>query len=150
MVSVSASSLKLLLVGSHFMQWASAVIVMGITSYYIAKFSDGQHLKYEEIISTMVTAFYLPSFVVPFLKSYRSYYLPLDFIFSYLWLTAFIFEAQDYNEKPCSAFAPPGATDCGLKHASESFVFLAFFFTLTSLILEGASWGNRQAADHIL
>jgi hypothetical protein len=50
MVSLPASTLKFALVGSHFMQWASSVIVMGIVSYYISKFDAGQHLKYEEII----------------------------------------------------------------------------------------------------
>lgn len=32
------------------LQWASAVIVMGITSYFIAQGPQGQHLIYQEVI----------------------------------------------------------------------------------------------------
>jgi hypothetical protein len=32
------------------LQWASAVIVMGITSYFINKGPRGQHIIYQEVI----------------------------------------------------------------------------------------------------
>jgi hypothetical protein len=36
---------------SRFMQWASAVIVMGIASAYIHKYSpEGEHIIYAEVI----------------------------------------------------------------------------------------------------
>lgn len=35
---------------SRVMQWTSAVIVMGITSYFINKGPRGQHLIYTEVI----------------------------------------------------------------------------------------------------
>jgi hypothetical protein len=34
----------------RFMQWSSAVIVMGITSYFINKWPHGQHTIYWEVI----------------------------------------------------------------------------------------------------
>lgn len=35
---------------TRFMQWASAVIVMGITSYFIHRGPRGQHIIYDEVI----------------------------------------------------------------------------------------------------
>ena len=37
----------------RFLQWSSAVIVMGITSYFIKKFPTGQHVIYEEVIVSL-------------------------------------------------------------------------------------------------
>lgn len=45
------SSLRPLLFFFRFMQWASAVIVMGIASYYINAYSpEGEHIIYAEVI----------------------------------------------------------------------------------------------------
>ncbi|KZN87714.1 hypothetical protein EN45_062750 [Penicillium chrysogenum] len=94
---------------TRFMQWSSAVI----------------HTIYQEVISTISVALFLPAFVSPFVPNLLSKFVtPIDIIFSYLWLTAFIFAAQDYNWKDCSQNAPPGAS-CALKKANESFMFLA-------------------------
>ncbi|OQD73022.1 hypothetical protein PENDEC_c017G02865 [Penicillium decumbens] len=69
---------------------------------------------------------------------------PIDVIFSYLWLTAFIFAAQDYNWKNCATNAPAGAS-CALKKANESFMFLTFFFTILAVFLELFNlWSYRK------
>ncbi|KAJ5727022.1 hypothetical protein N7493_006049 [Penicillium malachiteum] len=146
------------------LQWSSAVIVMGLTSYFISKGPRGQHIIYQEVIATLSVAFFLPAFISPFLPSALSkFVLLIDVIFSYLWLTAFIFAAQDYNEHSCYFDSPPGVT-CGRKKANESFIFLALYvipevhiqtrvpvltdpsiFTFFGMFLEVASlWAYRK------
>jgi hypothetical protein len=68
------------------MQWSSAVIVMGITSYFIHLGPRGQHLIYQEVISTLSVAFFLPAFISPFMPTALSkFVLGIDVIFSYLY-----------------------------------------------------------------
>jgi hypothetical protein len=59
------------------------------------------------------------------MKSYKGYLAPLAWIFSYLWLTAFIFAAQDYNYGTCSRRSPAFVNKCSLKRTLEAFAFLA-------------------------
>jgi hypothetical protein len=92
----------------------------------------------------LVLGFWLPSFVLPFFGTYKFYYAPLNFIFSYLWLTAFIFAAQDYNEASCWGNAPTGGK-CSLKLANESFIFLAFFFSLVAFLIDAFAWKSAAA-----
>jgi len=96
------------LMAARFLQWASAVIVMGITSYFIHKFPKGQHVIYEEVIAVLSVAFFIPGLLSAFVKTIGRFSLLIDIIFSYLWLTSFIFMAQDYNWHGCSATAPGG------------------------------------------
>jgi hypothetical protein len=72
----------------------------------------------------MSVAFYIPALFVPMMKWYKGQMLALSVIFSYLWLTAFIFEAQDYDWHSCANNAPAGG-HCSLKRANEAFSFLA-------------------------
>ncbi|OOQ83536.1 hypothetical protein PEBR_35407 [Penicillium brasilianum] len=121
---------------TRFLQWSSAVIVMGLTSYFIKQGPKGQHLIYQEVIAVLSVVFFIPAFISPFLPSALSkFVLLIDVIFSYLWLTAFIFAAQDYNEHSCYFNAPPGIS-CSRKKANEAFIFLAlyvcFFLSLYS------------------
>lgn len=127
------------------LQWSSAVIVMGLTSYFISRGPHGQHLLYQEVIATLSVVFFLPAFISPFLPTALSkFVLLIDVIFSYLWLTAFIFAAQDYNQHSCYFSSPPGVT-CGRKKANESFIFLAFVFTFFGMFLEVAAlWAYRK------
>ncbi|KAJ5982231.1 hypothetical protein N7451_012331 [Penicillium sp. IBT 35674x] len=70
---------------TRFMQWSSAVIVMGITSYFMHNWPKGEHTIYQEVISTMSVAFFLPAFVSPFMPSRLiKFVTPIDIIFSYL------------------------------------------------------------------
>lgn len=119
--------------------WISSIIVAGITGYFLKKYPHDQHLIFEIVISALVLGLWIPSFVLPAFRSYRFYYAPLNFIFSYLWLTAFIFSAQDYNESQCELNAPFGGS-CNLKLTSESFIFIAFFFSLAGSLVDAYAY----------
>ncbi|KAL4914403.1 membrane-associating domain-containing protein [Aspergillus aurantiobrunneus] len=127
------------------LQWASAVIVMGITSYFIHKGPRGQHIIYQEVISVLSVVFFLPAFLSPFMPNMLSRFVfIIDVVFSYLWITAFIFAAQDYNWNNCYLNAPPGM-NCSRKRANEAFIFLAFIFTFFGMLLELFSlWSYRR------
>ncbi|KAJ5241691.1 uncharacterized protein N7469_000018 [Penicillium citrinum] len=129
------------------LQWSSAVIVMGLTSYFIKHGPHGQHILYQEVIAVLSVVFFLPAFISPFLPTALSkFVLLIDVVFSYLWLTAFIFAAQDYNKSKtlCYFNSPPGVT-CPRKKANESFIFLAFIFTFFGMFLEVAAlWAYRK------
>jgi hypothetical protein len=86
MAIVSDRILRLILTGNQWMQWISAVIVMSLSAYFINKFTAGQHLKYEIIISAINVAFFIPGLILPLFSSYKGYLLPLSFIFSYLYV----------------------------------------------------------------
>ncbi|KAL5335094.1 membrane-associating domain-containing protein [Aspergillus crustosus] len=134
-----------ILLATRSLQWASAVIVMGITSYFLAKGPRGQHLIYQEVIAVTSVVFFLPAFVSPFMPNTLSRFVFfIDVIFSYLWLTAFIFAAQDYNWRNCY-FNSPRGMGCSRKRANEAFIFLAFIFTLIGMLGELYSlWSYRR------
>ncbi|KAF2267448.1 hypothetical protein CC78DRAFT_541688 [Lojkania enalia] len=134
---------KFILSFAHCLTWISSAIVVGITGYFLNNYDHDQHLIFEMVISALVLGFWLPSFIVPFMTSYKQWYLPLNFIFSYLWLTGFIFSAQDYNESDCD-FNAPFYGHCSLKLTNEAFLFLGFFFTFVALIVDVVAW--RSAA----
>jgi hypothetical protein len=84
-LGTGASALRPVLFFFRFMQWASAVIVMGIASSYIHKYNpEGEHIIYAEVIATTATAFYLFALAALFIKSITWHTLPLDLIYSYL------------------------------------------------------------------
>ena len=66
--------------------------------------------------------------MLPAVKSYKGYLAPLTWIFSYLWLTAFIFASQDYdfNGGPL-ANSPAGVKKSALKKTLEAFAFIALW-----------------------
>ncbi|PVH91421.1 hypothetical protein DM02DRAFT_705005, partial [Periconia macrospinosa] len=79
---------------------------------------------------------------------------PLAWVFSYLWLTAFIFAAQDYNFDNCVLNSPgPFVNKCSLKKTLEAFAFIAFFTNFVGTLIEGRLWdiqrfkGNRPTFD---
>lgn len=135
MVAISPAILKVVLTSSHALAWISSAIVTGITGYFLNNYGHTQHLIFEIVISALFLGLWIPSFILPFLGTYRAYYLPLNFIFSYLWLTSFVFSAQDYNTSSCWANSP-ATGHCTLKLTNEAFVFLAFFFTLVAFIID--------------
>lgn len=64
--------------------------------------------------------------VLPLLSRYKGYLAPLAWAMSYLWLTAFIFAAQDYEYNGgCAVNSPRGVGKCGLKRTVEGFAFIA-------------------------
>ncbi|KAJ5931109.1 hypothetical protein N7466_006602 [Penicillium verhagenii] len=121
------------------LQWISAVVVLGLTSRFINQGPHGQHITYQEVISALSIVFFIPAFISPFRPAFLSkVVIPIDLVFSYLWLTAFVFAAQDYNWHSCYFHSPPGVT-CQRKRANEAFIFLAFIFTFLGIPLEGAA-----------
>ncbi|KAJ5835318.1 hypothetical protein N7447_001344 [Penicillium robsamsonii] len=129
----------------RFLQWSCAAVVVGMTSYFINHGPRGQHTIYQEVISTISIVFFIPAFVSPFLpSSLGKLVLAIDVAFSYLWLTAFIFAAQDYNTGHCRTAIPAGI-GCKHKYANEAFIFLTFIFTFFGMILEVAAlWAYRN------
>jgi len=137
--------LRTILVANQAFQWVCSVIVMSLASFLISKPGDaGEHVKYTEVIATFNVAVWFLGIVLPFLGFYKGHFLPFEFIMSYLWITAFIFQAQDYNWKNCEFNGPSTLLGfCSYKKALEAFTFLSFFFTVTAIALEG--WIYRKA-----
>jgi hypothetical protein len=69
---------------------------------------------------------YIPALVLPASNKHKGYMWPLAWIFSYLWLTAFIFAVQDYNSSlGFWAYSPSLVNKCSLKKTLEAFAFIA-------------------------
>jgi hypothetical protein len=68
---------------------------------------------------------YLPALFLPVVGAYKGFMAPAAWVFSYLWLTAFIFSSQDYNFGGTCARSPSGVNKCGLKKTLEAFAFIA-------------------------
>lgn len=98
---------------------------MAIASYFIHDYGRNEHTTYQEIIACTSIGFFLPSLPLAFYKGSTIYFIALDYIYSHLWVTAFIFAAQDYNQKNCSKNSPLGVDDCTLKYALESWCIIA-------------------------
>ncbi|PNY23794.1 Uncharacterized protein TCAP_06264 [Tolypocladium capitatum] len=140
-------TLRLLAMICHFMIFASAVIVTGLLSYFLNRFPfRGAHLVYGEVVAVMTLVLYLFAMVLPLFSSYAGYFLPINFIFSYLWLTAFIFSAVDWSGRLCS-LAPLGTNKCGLKRTVEAFNFIAFFFLLCNIFVEALLWRAHRKEE---
>ncbi|KAF2868843.1 hypothetical protein BDV95DRAFT_579487 [Massariosphaeria phaeospora] len=136
----TSTMLRPLLMANHALHWVSTLIVLAISGYFIDKFSRNTHLVYWISIAAIDTILYIPALVLPAMKTYKGYLAPLAWIFSYLWLTAFIFAAQDYNFDNCIQNSPRFVPKCSLKKTLEAFAFLAFFTNLVGQILEGRLW----------
>jgi ABC-type thiamin/hydroxymethylpyrimidine transport system permease subunit len=91
----------------------SAIIVMGILSYFLHQSHDqGNHVIYEEVIAVLTVAFFVFSY---FLGGFPAFILPFNLIFSYLWLVAVVFTAEDWSNSGSSA----------LQKTVEAFSFIA-------------------------
>ncbi|KAH3949345.1 hypothetical protein HBI56_103690 [Parastagonospora nodorum] len=135
-VSANKTS-RLLLTATHALHLISSLIVLGIAAYFIANFGHNTHILFWICVAAIDTFLYLPAVALPFLKSYKGYLAPLAWIFSYLWLTAFIFSAQDYNYNGgCAINSPALVNKCSLKKTLEAFAFIAFFTNLVGTLLE--------------
>jgi ABC-type thiamin/hydroxymethylpyrimidine transport system permease subunit len=99
--------------GTNTLIWLSAVIVMGIVSYFISQNrQQSNHVIYIEVISVLTVAFFVFSF---FLGRFARFILPFNIIFSYLWLVAVVFTAEDWSNSYSSA----------LEKTVEAFSFIA-------------------------
>jgi len=136
------------ILANHLLHWVSSLIVLGIAAYFIHHFDANTHLIYWIVIAAIDTFVYIPALFLPAVKSYKGYLAPIAWIFSYLWLTAFIFAAQDYNFGT-TAHSPAGIRKPGLKKTLEAFAFVAFFTNLVGLMLEARLWDlQRFKAGH--
>ncbi|RYP35755.1 hypothetical protein DL767_003700 [Monosporascus sp. MG133] len=116
------SGLSPFLLLSNIVIWCSAVIVMGIVSYFISQstYSVGRFLIYTEVIAVLTVALFLASFL---LGNSPGYSLLFNIIFSYLWLVVVVFTAQSWSHSGAGA----------LPHTVEAFSFIAFFFLVFNI-----------------
>ncbi|GFF25234.1 hypothetical protein IFM46972_01333 [Aspergillus udagawae] len=135
MAWTSRDALRPFLFVARLFAWISAVIVMGVTAWAVTKV-DGYRVVYPLVIAVLTTAFYIPAMVVSTMKRNRGYMLPLDIVFSYLWLAAFIFLAQHVGQLNCRWFAFGVSSSCTRKRTAEAFSFLAFFWILCAMCFE--------------
>ncbi|KAH7394742.1 hypothetical protein BKA66DRAFT_455687 [Pyrenochaeta sp. MPI-SDFR-AT-0127] len=141
-----------LILANHALHWISSIIVMSIAAYFIAHYRHNMHLRYWVSVAAIDAFLYLPALVLPLIKSYKGYLAPLAWVFSYLWLAAFIFAAQDYSSDNCVLNSPgPFVNKCSLKKTLEAFAFIAFFTNVIGTLIEGKLWdiqrfkGNRMS-----
>ncbi|OAP60997.1 hypothetical protein AYL99_06001 [Fonsecaea erecta] len=141
------------ILANHWLHWISSIIVLGISAYFISKYSHNTHLVYWITIASIDALVYLPALFLPAIGAYKGYMAPVAWLFSYLWLTAFIFAAQDYNFGGTCARSPSGVNKCGLKKTLEAFAFIAFFTNILGQVLEGWLWAmqpfKHRGATHM-
>jgi hypothetical protein len=108
---------------SNALIWISAVIVMGIVSYFISlNNNQGNHIIYEEVIAVLTVAFFVFSF---FLGAYEGHILLFNLIFAFLWLVSVVFTAEDFTY-----------SNNALDHTVEAFSFIAFFFLFFNVLYD--------------
>ncbi|PHH62846.1 hypothetical protein CDD81_6646 [Ophiocordyceps australis] len=143
-MGLARGGLRMLATANHFMIFLSALIVTGILSYFLHKFPQrNTHLIFQEVVAVITFIIYLVGTVLPFMENYHGHMVPLNMILSYLWLTSFIFSAQDWSGNRCYP-TYPAVGQCGKKHTVEAFNFLAFLFLLANVITEGLIWRARR------
>ncbi|KAF2627654.1 hypothetical protein BU25DRAFT_300855, partial [Macroventuria anomochaeta] len=134
-----------LLAANHALHTISSLIVLGISAYFINKYTHNTHLVYWVALAAIDVLLYIPALALPALNSYKGYLAPLAWILSYLWLTAFIFAAQDYEYNGgCTVNSPRFVNKCNLKRTLEAFAFIAFFTSLVGTLLETRLWDVQR------
>uniref|UniRef100_A0A8H7MYZ1 MARVEL domain-containing protein n=1 Tax=Bionectria ochroleuca TaxID=29856 RepID=A0A8H7MYZ1_BIOOC len=132
------SPLRPLISLNHFMVFASAAIVTGITAYFVhlEPKPHSTHIIYQLVIAVITLILYAISSILPFIKRYRGHFMPVNLILSYLWLTSFIFASQDWAGGRCVRNSTV-AGRCSLKKTIIAFDFLALFFLMCNVVAEG-------------
>ncbi|KAJ5797197.1 uncharacterized protein N7518_005737 [Penicillium psychrosexuale] len=124
---------------AHIIQCISSFVVLGITAW------AARETKTLTVIFPLVVAVLTPIVdgitlgISCFTRRRRWQVLPLlltDAVLSYLWLTAFIFLAQDFNQVSCSIHLWNHEMVCSRKYAAEAFSFIAFFTTFGAMTSE--------------
>ena len=98
---------------------------MGIASYLIHDFSRSGFTTFQEIIACTSIGAFLPTIPLAFYEHTTIHLVPIDYIYSHLWMAAFIFAALDYNRNNCSTRSPARLHACELKYALESWCIIA-------------------------
>ncbi|KAJ5482695.1 hypothetical protein N7539_006141 [Penicillium diatomitis] len=123
---------------AHCVQCASALIVLGITAWAV-RGTKNLTVIFTLVISVLTPVFFALSTGVSCLGRRRTRPLPLfltDLVLSYLWLTAFIFLAQNFNQESCKVSRWNREVVCSRQYAAEAFSFIAFFVSFLCLLLE--------------
>ncbi|KAE8140167.1 hypothetical protein BDV38DRAFT_280166 [Aspergillus pseudotamarii] len=130
----TSDALSILSLCIHVIQCSSAIVVLGITAWAV------QNTKTTTAVLT--PALYVITLIISCAtRRRRGNFLPVlafDLAFSYLWLTAFILLALDFNQISCRVILWNGETVCSRKYAAEAFSFIAFIVTLASFLVEFA------------
>jgi len=132
---------------SNLMVFASSAINTGILSHFLRDHrGGGTHLVFNEVISVLTLFVYLFAIVLPVLKSYRGYLLPLNVALSYLWLTSLIFSSQDWAGGRCrnDSFTMDLNTHCDLKHTAMAFFIIGFSNLFLNTIIEAFMWASYR------
>ncbi|KAJ6109989.1 hypothetical protein N7486_002224 [Penicillium sp. IBT 16267x] len=109
-------------------QFFSAVVVLGITAW-AARDTKTITVIYSLVVAALAVVI-LPlsitsSFMLRRLNWHIFLLLVTDTVLSYLWITAFIFLALDFNQRNCHILLWNGETVCSRKYAAEAFSFIA-------------------------
>ncbi|OAA60813.1 MARVEL-like domain protein [Cordyceps fumosorosea ARSEF 2679] len=144
---MARSPIRFFALFNHFMVWVSAVIVMGIVSYFLSKFgalaNRRTHIVYQETIAVLTVAIWTVGMLLPLVGRYGGHMWPVNLIFSYLWLTSFIFSAQDWARQRC--YYSDFFGKCSLKKTVIAFNFFAFFFLLINALVEAYMYRSHRA-----
>ncbi|KAL2264349.1 hypothetical protein VTK26DRAFT_6592 [Humicola hyalothermophila] len=127
---------------SNFIIFSSSVINTGILAWLVRRRNRGTHVIYQLVIAVITLFFYMFGMILPILKSYRGYMLPLNHILTYLWITSLIFSSQDWSGGRC-------IISCSLKHTVQAFTIIGFVFLLFNTIIEAMMW-TRSRGHHLL
>ena len=65
--------------------------------------------------------------ILPAIKSYHGYMLPINLALTYLWLTALIFSSQDYAGGRCRSRWLGVRSFCGMKHTVQAFYIIGLY-----------------------
>ncbi|KAJ5933850.1 hypothetical protein N7454_006179 [Penicillium verhagenii] len=126
---------------SRFLQMFSAIVVLGITAWAV-KDTKTLTVIYSLTIATVTLVLAILASTISCLMRRKPLHIfvifTTDAVLSYLWLTAFIFLAQDFNRRSCRTDRWNGQIVCSRQYAAEAFSFIAFFATLLNLALEVA------------
>lgn len=132
------------LLANDVLHFISSLIVMSIAAYFIAAYGHNTHIRYWVALGAISSLIFLVAQFLPALKSYKGYLAPLHWILSYLWLTAFIFAAQDYDFGNCVLNSPALVNKCKLKWTLQAFSFLAFITNLIGTYLSTRLWDVQR------
>jgi len=141
---------------SNFMVLTSSAIIVGIMSWFLHRWPfRNTHMVYQEVIAVLTLFIYLFTTLLPTLKGYRGYGLPLTTALSYLWLTSLIFSSQDYSGGRCAYNSPPlvghRSDQCVYKHTIQAFTIIGFVSLFLNMIIEAIMWAEARrnaAATH--
>ncbi|KAL2264517.1 hypothetical protein VTJ83DRAFT_7027 [Remersonia thermophila] len=127
---------------SNFVIFASSAILVGTISYFVRWGYRGTWWIYPLVIAVVTLFIYLITMFLPILKRYRGYMLPVNFILSYLWVTALIFAAQRFAGGRC-VFYPVPRRGCSVAHAILTFWIIGFVFLIFNIIMEALMWAHH-------